>query len=338
MKDLWYKLFDLAKEIYILKPWTWMYETDIFGVNIPGKQLNYFISVMGAGEEVFGISAYKGNNALYKFWELQNENPEKSPDKLLLIPHLMLSFEKISEQNFEEVKHFKSIGAPTELGKHCILFHELIPGFVPGIIGDNVANHFVVVLEQSLEVLKRAQVAKYFIHPEGHDDEMYLVRKQKKGMDQLVWQDTYQRVVPRKEKFSVSYSREKYEQLKLLPVKPQVFQCDLIMVPNPVKEGKANPYFPFILLVTDKKKGIVLDFKLLPPLPDLKAMQEKIPGLFIDLLVEKRIKPFKIEICSDILETLLASILGRTGIEVKLVNRLPTVEEAKHSLINHLAG
>lgn len=40
MKNLWYKLVDLAKEIYIFEPWTWMYETDIFGVNIPGKRLN----------------------------------------------------------------------------------------------------------------------------------------------------------------------------------------------------------------------------------------------------------------------------------------------------------
>lgn len=293
---------------------------------------------MGVGGEVFGISAYKGNNALYKFWELQSGNPEKSPEKLLLVPQLMLSFERSNEQNIKERKYFKSMGVPIELGKHCILFHEHVPGFVPVIIDESKVDEFIVLLEQSLEVLRRAKQAKYFIHPEGHDDAEYLVRTQKREGDGLAWHDVYKNVLPQKLKFRVSYSRDKYEQMGLLPVKPQVFQCDLILVPNAIKDGKTNPYFPFMLLVTDKKNGLILDYKLMPPLPDLHTMYEKIPGIFIELLLEKRFRPFKIEICSDILETLLTTFLGRKGIEVKMVSWLSTVEEAKINLINHLAG
>ncbi len=66
---LFSKIYLLADEIRLLAPWRRMYETDLFGVKIPGTDRVYFISIMGAEGAFFALSAYKGYPGFPQFFE-----------------------------------------------------------------------------------------------------------------------------------------------------------------------------------------------------------------------------------------------------------------------------
>jgi hypothetical protein len=89
----WRDLYACAIHINKLAPWEWMTETDIFGVQSPETGEIGFVSVMGMAGEHYAVSVYRGPQGLYGFWDLQHMPPFESPQRLLEIPQLSLSFE-----------------------------------------------------------------------------------------------------------------------------------------------------------------------------------------------------------------------------------------------------
>ncbi len=66
-------LYMLADEIRREAPWEYLQEDDVFGVQVPGKDLVYFVSVMGGAGEFQGLSFYKGYEGLMSFLEFRAE-------------------------------------------------------------------------------------------------------------------------------------------------------------------------------------------------------------------------------------------------------------------------
>ena len=65
------KAIQLADQLKELAPWTYMDETDIFGVRMPDTGKQYFVSIRGAAGQHYGMAAYEGTEGLMGFWELQ---------------------------------------------------------------------------------------------------------------------------------------------------------------------------------------------------------------------------------------------------------------------------
>lgn len=70
-----------------------MYETDLFGVKSPDSETLYFTSIMGSAGQFNAISIYEGVNAAEQILWIQGQQEEAMPDDILLIPHLMVSFD-----------------------------------------------------------------------------------------------------------------------------------------------------------------------------------------------------------------------------------------------------
>jgi len=57
-EELWRPRYDAAAEIAKMKPWTWMEESDIFGLQMPGTSHVCYVSVMGLLGEHLAVSVY----------------------------------------------------------------------------------------------------------------------------------------------------------------------------------------------------------------------------------------------------------------------------------------
>lgn len=69
------RLYSLIKDLNDLAPCEDLFETDVFGVEIPDSGLIYFVSILGSEGQIRGMSAYKSAAALSSFWELEiNDN------------------------------------------------------------------------------------------------------------------------------------------------------------------------------------------------------------------------------------------------------------------------
>lgn len=79
----WRHLYEAAIRIKDVAPWTWMVETDVFGVQNPETGDLGFVSVMGIRGEHFAVSLYLGAKGLFGFWEFEENSDDMSPDRLL---------------------------------------------------------------------------------------------------------------------------------------------------------------------------------------------------------------------------------------------------------------
>jgi hypothetical protein len=117
----------LAAELYLLAPWKYMEETDIFGVQTALTGKTYFISIMGSAGQVRAVSAYEGNNALEQFWEMENR-PDVEPETIMLIPHIMLSFDNKKNIDNTQKEIFKITGPHPGKLKEWPDLKRVIPG------------------------------------------------------------------------------------------------------------------------------------------------------------------------------------------------------------------
>jgi len=58
-------LYHLMAKVRALAPWTWMDETQLFGVQDPDTDEIGFVSLMGMAGEHFAVGVYRGARGLY---------------------------------------------------------------------------------------------------------------------------------------------------------------------------------------------------------------------------------------------------------------------------------
>jgi hypothetical protein len=321
------KAYKLATQIKELAPWKYMDESDIFGVSIPDSGKKYFVSIMGSGGEHFGMSAYEDLEGLAGFWNMHHAAQWMRPLELLLIPHLMVSFEnreviipavrqKMNELGFV----FRGQNAWPD-------FRQITPGFAPYMPTDEALEHLIIVMEQAINVFERAKSNPYFIFPEHIDEDAYLVRvltKNDSGSDQ--WEDTYQMVELPVLHIEPEFSAAELDIIPSLPKSNDILQADIAILGNQIAEPGARAYFPSVFMLMSKKFGTALHFEMLTPLNGINAMRARFPDLIIKALLKLKYQPAAIEIRHPVLFQLAKQVLQPTNLKLHRKDVLNQVE------------
>src|SRR5438132_5524724 len=100
------ELFDLSTQVKDLKPWRWMEETDLIGIENPETGEIGFISVMGAVGEYEDVALYLGAEGLYGLIDLQQDS---SADRVMELTHLQVAFSDRKDLQQEDLKLIKQL-------------------------------------------------------------------------------------------------------------------------------------------------------------------------------------------------------------------------------------
>jgi hypothetical protein len=337
--DIFTRIYSMAGELQRLSPWNWMYETDIFGVKIPGTDRIYFVSVMGSEGEFFAVSAYRGRQGLAQFLEFQEYADTMPPETILTIPHLMLSFTDREELDRQQLASIHSSGLKFRGAGNWPRLEINEPAFIPVLPEGDSLTDSVVVLEQTLKVTRRAVTGKDFLYREHDDFDALLVREQVRKNGGKIWRDIYEAIdaEPVYKSFRIGVSMDNLEHVSGLPERRIVIETDMVMLPNPVKPRGEKGYLPYVLMMVDKNSGMVLGFHILTPLPDLDSLYESLPGKVLDELAGLGYRPTRIEVRSSLMYGLLEEPLKSAGCRILQVRQLSVLEDAVQSLIAHLS-
>ena len=237
----------------------------------------------------------------------------------------MLSAEIIHIHNEHDVKPLSGLWP---------VFEQYIPGFAPCEPDEETLYDTVIILEQSLDVLKRAEVDADFILPEENDESTYLIRELDNTTKETFWKDKYAKVEFPTVEFNIKYSAELFFQVYSLPQKPTTIQLDLIMIPSGVKEEGYNAFFPFILLMVNKKSEIIEGYQMIAPIPDLHSMYESLAEEVLEMILALGYSPQKIEIRKSILEATILPVLEKTRIKTGMVNSLKSLDKAAATVLS----
>ena len=346
-------LYMMAGDIRRMGPWDYLYENEIFGVQVPGTDLVYFVSVMGSEGEFPALSFYKGYEGLVAFLEFRAEAERLSRlddssvsmmrasvmiGSPMTIPHLMLSFDDREELEKEDLTAIRKSGVSFRGRGQWPRIEEIVPGYFPVYPGRETLVELFLVMQQVLIVLDKVREDDNYLMREDDPGTTFLIRVPTGKGPKFRWKDLY--LIPDPEwgelSYSVDISSESRNALSSLPEASLELQLDLFILPVPVKEKGSKRYFPFVLLLVDKGNGMVMSSSILTPWPDLQSMYESVPQQVLEDLIESGHRPSTIEIRSDLLFELLQEILEQAGCRVAWVTQMPHMDEAIGSMISHM--
>jgi Domain of unknown function (DUF6930) len=333
---VWEDIYDLSSELYQLQPWDYMDEMDVFGVKMPNSGKTYFINIIGQLGEVFALSAYEGANALMQFWDINQNGDKLNKDYVLRVPHLMLSFDDKKDVLPDQAKAMAKLGRDFGKNEAWPNIRHVIPGLVPKTPESDIISDLFIILQQSLNVLKRSKTEPHFINRIEDPEEVYLIRESVENKALLKWKDSYQEVVPHKDFYRITYNTEQISRLNEIPKSRDRYLFDAIMLPTPVREKGSPDCFPFALLLANKKTGIVDGFKNVLPLPDINSMYASIPAKLLDLLLNAKKHPAEIIVRTDMMLQLLNKVFAKTDIKITQSYKMQVLDEAAEALIKHL--
>lgn len=347
-------LYLRAGDIHSEAPWEYLFDDEIFGVQVPGTDRVWFVSVMGADDEFPSMSFYKGFEGLTGFLEFRAQVEEMSRQGfteesmtqismttggIMSIPHIMLSFTDRELLAKEDLAAIKKSGARFRGKGHWPKIGEVVPGYVPVYPCKESLEDLYLVMKQVLVVLEKLDEADDdYLMRDNDPEDTYLVRVPSGKGPKFRWTDQYLLTDPLMGELSCSptISGDDLAALSRLPEANQDLQIDLLMLPTPVAEKGKKAYFPFVLLMLDKLHGLVTSSTVLPPVPDLVSMYESVPQKVLDELLKTGHRPSKIEIRSELLLSLLEEILEDANCLLEWEGRMPEMDEAIGNLFPNI--
>lgn len=287
------KAYKLAMRLKELAPWNYLYESDLFGVQMPDNGKPYFISIMGSGGEHYAISAYEDVTGLMGFSELQQPAKWLRPLEMMLVPHLMVSFENRDMIAPKDRKKMKELGLVFRGQNAWPDLKQTIPGFVPSMPDNDALNNLIIIMEQAINVLERAKTDKEFISPGNMSDNVFLMRK---ISDLGQWEDTRWTFEPPTMNYPMIYDIRERDKILSLPQSSNILQADIAVLSSQVAEPGEKAFFASTFVVMDKQSGMALNFETLSPLKGINEMHSNFPNLLIKTILKLNQKPAAIEI------------------------------------------
>ena len=332
----WRALYHAADAVKASAPWTFMEETDLFGVQNPETGEIGYVSVMGQAGEQYGIALYLGDEGGQKFWLLQELGPHMRAEDLFLTPQLQAFFEDRRYLSPEDLATIKALGLKYRGRNAWPQFRSMRPGYDPWFIDAAEARFLTLALEQLVALAPRIEADPDILVFEDGDD--YLVRALREGPEGVDWQDTQQRMGPLPpHDVRINIDADTMNALSALKPTEVLLQADLFLAPVRIEEDTGRPFTTYILLLVDGTSGFVYGQELLRTKPSLQAMQEQVPPTFCRLLVKAGVRPTDIWSSSQMLLTLIAPPLRDLGINLAYQQVLPALDEAKEALIGYLS-
>lgn len=327
------QLYETAHRVKDIEPWEWMEESDIFGIQSPETGEYGFVSVMGMAGEHYAVSVYKGVAAIYQLFDFVMEDPELAdPMDLMHIPQFQLSFEDRNMLSSIDRNEIKALGYKYRGSRAWVQFRCYRPGYAPWYLEADEAQFLLYGLEQLLDIAPRFEADEDLLTPE--EEHQFLVRVPRKDGAGLAWEDKKVAIPPPPEApLRLPAQSPALQQVQKLKKNRNRMEMDVFPLHTPIKEEKdERPYYGYVFMLVDHESGMIVHNDMLQPFPSYEAMQAKIPDLLIAALARLKIHPAEIGVARKWLDTMLRPVAKAAGLEVTLLDFVPTIAMIRESL------
>ncbi len=329
-------LYELLGQVRDLAPWKWMEEDQIFGVQDPNTGELSFVSIMGQAGEHYAVAAYQGMRGFYGFMNLLVAGPNMGLEGVLQTPQLQASLEDREMVEQRDRDQMKTLGLKYRGRNAWPLFRSYRPGYLPWFLEPDEARTLRHVLEQVLEVTPRVRENPDILIPDN-DDDKYLVRVAERDGQNLKWQDTVMSFGPPQPlDLKIEVDEELLETVKGLPKSRARLDADFFVVPGAIGEKGERPQLPYMLILVDGTKRIVLDIKALTAEPSLEAMWGRLGMEVLGMIGATGSIPQEIRVRHDLLHGILTMLGSVIGFKVKQSHDMFLLDQMAEGLMDFM--
>lgn len=334
--DEWKALYSAAIKFKEAGCWKWMLDSDIFGIkSLEHDEIGY-CCIMGNAGEFFGLAVYEGTEGLDGLLSVQTGSILPGDlDGLHVQKCLMASFEDRSYLSKKDLNLIKKLGYKFRGRNAWPMFRNYLPGYVPWDLDSAQARFLTLALEQAVQLsldIKERKTKREFKKKDN-----YLVKVQKKDNDRELWTEEWQAPEPL---IKQSFTEEPIDEVaiqrikKLSTGKQGTVEIDYFFSPSPVREGSERPFFPYVFLWADNESGFVFKVHVSPP----DVYKKELFSEMLHFLQDTKIIPVKVLVKKQEAKKLLGPIASRLGFQVKQVDTLEAIEEARIHMFEFFQG
>lgn len=327
--ETWRKLYQLADEIKIVAPWTWMDEYQLFAIQINTVHELVYSYIVGNAGEYSAISLCLGAEGLASYNAIQ-EHTQDLFDLYMNQKCLMLTYDDsdlLKEYDKQVFKRLKS----KYRGKNAFplfRFHE--PGYDPWFLSENQAQFLLVALPKIIDVAMTVKKNKdYLFNDEGYirlfalDDSSDVP----KWVDSWVpgWISPQEIKPPRLDELRVNRIINSSSRAE------EVWELDYFYTQTLITDAQ-KPYCMQAAMVVDQLRGTVVDFDFI-----MKDAHETVVEKIFDAMEKFKCIPKEIQVYKSDLYDLLEGMSILFGFEISLVDKLPGLSNARDALADALS-
>jgi len=331
-------LYAAANDVWRAAPWTFLNETQLFGVQDPNSDQIGFVSIMGALGEHFALDVYLDEEGLFGFIKLQESEPLNIRESIFEIPQIQLSFERKALLFKEEKNLFKALGLTYKGNEPWPSARSIRPGCYPWIVDPDEAVFLTHCLRQTINVTARAQHEPELL-PELTSPPTVRVRVPERCDGALKWKDEVQSFThPESMPAVVTVPFAALAALSALKPARQIIEADFFMAPMGIGKEHDRRMCAYILLIADRKSGTILAHDVMTAQPSLEQMRQNAASLLMNKLAELKLRPSEIRVRSPWLHQGLKSAAQTLRFALSVSPQLPMVDMARDGMLQQFMG
>jgi len=332
-QESWRHLYDAAIAFKEAASWDWMQDNDIFGVKDPRTGEVGYCCVLGAAQELFGMTVYRGTEGLNVYLSMASSSigPDE-PDFLFIQRCLMADFQDREMLDKTDRDVIRSLGLKFRGPNEWPQFRSYVPGYFPWHLTEAEALFLAVALEQALNVCLRFRDNPKLLHSlvEG----AYLVRTAAQQEEQLAWRDEWLQPEPLKQKV-VSF--EPLDEATLARIKKsvsptdQVWEGDFFHFENPMKE-QGRPFYPRLFVWAETGSGLLLAIDMNHPENPITLLRD----CLIQVMEKSRVFPREIRVRDSEAFELLLPLAEQVRIKLVKTPALRAIHAFRQAIPDYL--
>lgn len=261
-REQWKELYDAAINIRKIAPWEHLWDTDLIVLKLPDYDEPVYCSVMGRNKECYAIGVYPGFEAVDSFYRLLESQSGDMAEYVAGFEQscLICHFGDREEVRPEDREVYNELGLRFRGRNEWIYFRTMDPGYFPWFIRAWEADLLIQVLQNlaaAVTPLIRGEIKVDF------DSGETIVRSCSKNdgawSNDVVKQQPRMLVVPQ----LIVENEVLMAKLRKCKRTAARLEFDVSYLPAIIQANKGvRPYYPQIILLADRKSGLVIDQSL----------------------------------------------------------------------------
>lgn len=321
----WKDLLDAAVVLKNRKPWLHLWDMDLITIQFPDEEEPVCCSILGRNGECFGIGVYDGIEAIHDFFMLADSDGVPQVQQLRYQNCMVMYLGDRLELEKKDARIIKDLGMKFRGKNDWIFFRSMRKGLYPWFLDQTEVLRLTKIYHQLIEALKPLldqQISVAF--DAGH----MLLRRYDHGKNAWINLAAEHEVQPLAKVVPVLRDELLAARLKEKPRYQGDLEIDVLIVDAAVfDEELKRPLMPLLLAMADVKSGELLAYKLLQP-------SDNEMGDLFDTVVRFTLdqgRPKTIYVRDERMESALADLCAKTGIQLKIKPSLPVLDEIVQS-------
>ena len=315
-------LFEVADELKKLKPWEYFENDEIIALQIEG--MTYFVSVMGAGGQEFGLMMYDEEEGYASLEAILSGKPLPE-DFSYGMRALTVNYVDRDELDKHDYELTKECGFSFRGKKNWITFRTYDPGLAPDIpqfVDVELMKAIIFAMMNVTDMRRNGwhyppimlnQFPAFRVEEDGAIERVGILTVEKKNNQPI----------------EVEINDIEMAQVKKKPKSSQQLEFDLFYMPYPVSENGERPMYPVLYMVADRGIQQIVGQDMIP-FPKTTHMQQSV---FWSLLKELPMKPAKFYVTKEMKQA-LQPVAKLVGVEL-VASQLPIIKEFKYMMGQH---